>query len=125
MASLEVDLTKVAMGQTITVKWRGKPVFIRRRSEEEIESARQVDVSLLRDPQTDEERVQNPEVSSLRSDRAALLANACRRALRCFSLLQRERQSCCTCGRHSMIAAALKTYKRAVASYLRVGAVYV
>ena len=67
MASLEVDLTKVAMGQTITVKWRGKPVFIRRRSEEEIESARQVDVSTLRDPQTDEERVQNPEVSSLRS----------------------------------------------------------
>lgn len=66
MASLEVDLTKVAMGQTITVKWRGKPVFIRRRSEEEIESARQVDVSTLRDPQTDEERVQNPEVSSLR-----------------------------------------------------------
>ena len=66
MASLEVDLTKVAMGQTITVKWRGKPVFIRRRSEEEIESARQVDLSSLRDPQTDEERVQNPEVSLLR-----------------------------------------------------------
>ncbi len=62
MASLEVDLSKVAMGQTITVKWRGKPVFIRRRSEEEIESARQVDVHSLRDPQTDEERVQNPEV---------------------------------------------------------------
>ncbi|KAK9840956.1 hypothetical protein WJX81_002414 [Elliptochloris bilobata] len=61
MASLEVDLTKVAMGQTITVKWRGKPVFIRRRSEEEIEAARQVDLHSLRDPQTDEERVQNPE----------------------------------------------------------------
>lgn len=66
MASLEVDLSKVAMGQTITVKWRGKPVFIRRRSEEEIEAARHVDLHSLRDPQTDDERVQNPEVRAVR-----------------------------------------------------------
>lgn len=62
MASLEVDLSKIEMGQTITVKWRGKPVFVRRRSAEDIEGAESVDVKALRDPQTDAERVINPEV---------------------------------------------------------------
>ncbi|CAL5225662.1 g8521 [Coccomyxa viridis] len=61
MASLEVDLNKIEPGQTITVKWRGKPVFIKRRTDEDIAYARDVDVSTLRDPQTDEERTQNPE----------------------------------------------------------------
>ena len=61
MASLEVDLNKIEPGQTITVKWRGKPVFIKRRTEEDIEYARDVDLSSLRDPQTDEERTQKPE----------------------------------------------------------------
>lgn len=63
MASLEVDLTKIEPGNTITVKWRGKPVFIRRRTEEDIEQANSVDLKTLRDPQEDKERVQNPEVS--------------------------------------------------------------
>ena len=62
MASLEVDLSKIEMGNTITVKWRGKPVFIRRRSAEDIELANQVDLKSLRDPQEDKDRVQNPEV---------------------------------------------------------------
>ncbi|EIE26587.1 ubiquinol-cytochrome c r [Coccomyxa subellipsoidea C-169] len=61
MASLEVDLTKIEPGQTITVKWRGKPVFIKRRTEEDIDLANQVNVKELRDPQTDSERTQNPE----------------------------------------------------------------
>ena len=66
MASLEVDLTKIEPGQTITVKWRGKPVFIKRRTEEDIELANQVNVKELRDPQTDSERTQNPEVCRLK-----------------------------------------------------------
>ena len=64
MASLEVDLSKIEVGQTITVKWRGKPVFIRHRSEDDIASANNVKLQELRDPQPDEERVLNPEVSS-------------------------------------------------------------
>jgi len=43
------------------VKWRGKPVFIRRRTPEEIKSAEDVDVTTLRDPQPDSVRVQKPE----------------------------------------------------------------
>ena len=62
MAALEVDLSKVDMGQTVTVKWRGKPVFVRRRTEAEIDGARAVELSQLRDPERDEDRAKNPEV---------------------------------------------------------------
>jgi ubiquinol-cytochrome c reductase iron-sulfur subunit len=61
LASLEVDLSKVEPGQTITVKWRGKPVFIRRRTEDDIALANSVDMHALRDPQPDSDRVVNPE----------------------------------------------------------------
>lgn len=61
MAALEIDLGKVEMGQTVTVKWRGKPVFVRHRSEEDIAEANKVDLKLLRDPQTDSERCVDPE----------------------------------------------------------------
>ncbi len=61
LSSTEVDIAPVAVGQSITVVWRGKPIFIRHRTEKEIEEARAVDVSTLRDPQTDAERVQKPE----------------------------------------------------------------
>jgi ubiquinol-cytochrome c reductase iron-sulfur subunit len=49
------------MGQTMTVKWRGKPVFIRRRSAEEIAIENAVPLSALRDPEQDSDRVKNPE----------------------------------------------------------------
>eukprot|EP00252_Welwitschia_mirabilis_P003602 TRINITY_DN1365_c0_g1_i1.p1 TRINITY_DN1365_c0_g1~~TRINITY_DN1365_c0_g1_i1.p1 ORF type:complete len:264 (+),score=28.45 TRINITY_DN1365_c0_g1_i1:152-943(+) len=61
LSSLEVDLSSVEPGNTVTVKWRGKPVFIRRRTEEDIQSANSVNLSALRHPQEDSERVINPE----------------------------------------------------------------
>jgi len=61
LASLEVDLSKVELGSTVTVKWRGKPVFIRRRTPAEIAKEAAVDVASLRDPQADSERAANPE----------------------------------------------------------------
>jgi len=61
MAEIEVDLTAISVGQIVTVKWRGGPVFIRRRTPKEIEAAQQTPLSELRDPQTDADRVQNPE----------------------------------------------------------------
>ena len=57
LASIEVDLSPVQAGQTIKVKWRGVPVFIRHRTPENIADANAVNVSELRDPQTDAERV--------------------------------------------------------------------
>src|SRR5687768_10910689 len=54
LATVEVDLTPIMEGQAITVVWQGKPVFIRHRSAADIEAARGVDVTELRDPQPDE-----------------------------------------------------------------------
>ncbi|KAG4173519.1 hypothetical protein ERO13_A11G063700v2 [Gossypium hirsutum] len=61
LASLEVDLSSIEPGSTVTVKWRGKPVFIRRRTDEDIKLANSVDLGSLRDPQEDAARVKNPE----------------------------------------------------------------
>ena len=61
LGSTEVDLSDIAIGQSITVKWRGRPVFIRRRTQEEIVEANSVDVASLRDPMEDKDRVQQEE----------------------------------------------------------------
>ncbi|WOJ88804.1 ubiquinol-cytochrome c reductase iron-sulfur subunit [Methylocapsa polymorpha] len=60
-ASTEIDISNIAEGQIVTVKWRGKPVFISHRTAAEIEAARAVPVSELPDPATDQSRVQKPE----------------------------------------------------------------
>lgn len=61
LSTIDVDLTPIAEGQRITVKWRGQPVFIDHRTKEQIDAARSVPLSELVDPQTDEDRVQKPE----------------------------------------------------------------
>ena len=60
-SSTEVNISEVQPGQSITVLWRNKPVFIKRRTEEEIAKARQVDLKELKDPEKDEDRAKNPE----------------------------------------------------------------
>ena len=57
LSSTEVDLSPVEVGQSITVVWQGKPVFVRRRTAEEIAAAEGVALEELRDPETDAERV--------------------------------------------------------------------
>ena len=61
LASTEVDISSVKPGQSITVVWRGKPVFIKRRTQEEIDKARAVTLDELKHPEKDEDRVKNPE----------------------------------------------------------------
>ena len=61
LASTEVDISNVEKGQSITVLWRGKPVFIRRRTDEEIAKARDVNVDELKHPEKDEDRAKDPE----------------------------------------------------------------
>ena len=61
LATTEVDISTVGLGKTITVLWRGKPVFIRRRTQEEISKAQNVNLSELKDPQKDEDRVKKSE----------------------------------------------------------------
>lgn len=57
LASIDVDLSAIEVGQNVTVKWRGKPIFIRRRTPDEIAEAREVAAVELPDPQADTDRV--------------------------------------------------------------------
>jgi ubiquinol-cytochrome c reductase iron-sulfur subunit len=79
MAKVEVELAAIPEGKNVcersypqavqtlieiikvVIKWRGKPVFIRHRTADEIEEANKVNVASLRDPQADEDRVKRPE----------------------------------------------------------------
>ena len=61
LSSAEVDISQVPAGSAITVVWRGKPVFVRNRTAEEIAEAQNVDLAQLRDPQEDSTRAQKSE----------------------------------------------------------------
>ncbi|KAG5654033.1 hsp70 nucleotide exchange factor fes1 [Sphagnurus paluster] len=61
LAKVEVDLSNIPEGKNVIIKWRGKPVFIRHRTQSEIEEARASDWKSFRDPQSDEERVKKPD----------------------------------------------------------------
>ncbi len=56
MASIEVDISKVELGQAIKLSWRKQPVFVRNLTPKEIAEAKTVKISTLRDPQTLDER---------------------------------------------------------------------
>jgi ubiquinol-cytochrome c reductase iron-sulfur subunit len=61
LSTTEVDIAQVEVGQSITVTWRGRPVFVRHRTPEEISAAEQVDLEELPDPQPDSARAPHPE----------------------------------------------------------------
>jgi ubiquinol-cytochrome c reductase iron-sulfur subunit len=61
LSSVEVDISKIEVGQRIKVLWRGHPVFVDHRTPEEIKAAEDVNIAELRDPQTDAQRRQKPE----------------------------------------------------------------
>lgn len=56
LASIEFDLSRVEEGQSVTIMWRGSPVFVRHRTKAEIDEARAVPLNDLKDPETDEQR---------------------------------------------------------------------
>ena len=61
LASTEVNISSVEPGKSITVLWRGKPVFIKRRTPEEIAEAKKVKLDDLKHPERDEDRVKKEE----------------------------------------------------------------
>jgi ubiquinol-cytochrome c reductase iron-sulfur subunit len=61
LASTSVDISGIDVGMGVVVMWRGKPVFIRHRTAEEISAAEEMDISQLRDPEPDSARVQRSE----------------------------------------------------------------
>lgn len=61
-ATTEVDIGSLQEGQMITVPWQGKPVFILHRTADQIDAAQKDDTADLPDPETDEDRIQRPEI---------------------------------------------------------------
>lgn len=61
LSKIEVKLGDIPEGKNMTFKWRGKPLFVRHRSEKEIAAEAAVEMSELRDPQHDKDRVSNPK----------------------------------------------------------------
>jgi ubiquinol-cytochrome c reductase iron-sulfur subunit len=61
LANAEFDIGEIPAGQGITVKWRGKPIFIRHRTKAEIDKEAAVSMNELRDQETDSERALKPE----------------------------------------------------------------
>lgn len=61
LAKIEIKLSDIPEGKSATFKWRGKPLFIRHRTAEEIATEQSVPPNTLRDPQADSDRVQRPE----------------------------------------------------------------
>lgn len=61
LAKVEVELANIPEGKNAVIKWRGKPVFIRHRTPDEVEEAKGVDWKTLRDPESDENRAKKPE----------------------------------------------------------------
>ncbi|MCE3231474.1 MAG: ubiquinol-cytochrome reductase [Alphaproteobacteria bacterium] len=60
LSSIEIDISAIPKGQTHTVMWRGRPVFVRHRTEEEIKEMRKASLKHLPDPETDEQRTKDP-----------------------------------------------------------------
>lgn len=61
LAKIEINLNEIEEGKSVTFKWRGKPLFIRHRTGDEIQREASVPMAELRDPQADSERVTRPE----------------------------------------------------------------
>ena len=79
-AKVEVDLAAIPLGKNVIIKWRGKPVFVRHRTPDEIKEAENTKWETLRDPQPDSDRVQKPEwlimVGKCRPDLCVLLISS-------------------------------------------------
>ena len=61
LGTTEVDVSLIEEGQSITVKWRGKPVFISKRTKDEINEAKTVNIADLKDTEEDINRVKKDE----------------------------------------------------------------
>jgi ubiquinol-cytochrome c reductase iron-sulfur subunit len=77
LSTTEVDVSNVKEGESITAVWRGKPVFIRRRTAKEVEEARAVNVADLRDPETDQERFKQSVIDGKESQEWLVIVGVC------------------------------------------------
>ncbi|MFP3943865.1 MAG: ubiquinol-cytochrome c reductase iron-sulfur subunit [Alphaproteobacteria bacterium] len=77
LAKIEVDLSPIAVGQQVKYLWQGKPVFVRRRTQEEIESARAAELEELPDPQPDDQRAAHEEANGRTAPEWLVMVGVC------------------------------------------------
>jgi ubiquinol-cytochrome c reductase iron-sulfur subunit len=77
LSTTEVDVSKIQEGQAMTVMWRGKPVFIRRRTAKEIDEARGTPEDALKDPQTDQDRVSQSKINGKEEPEWLVMIGVC------------------------------------------------
>jgi ubiquinol-cytochrome c reductase iron-sulfur subunit len=65
LASIEVDISSLSEGMSLTVQWRGRPVFIRNRTAAEVEAAQAVQLSELKDPVARNENITATDATDL------------------------------------------------------------
>ena len=61
LAKIEINLSTITEGKNVTFKWRGKPLFVRHRTADEISREQAVTAASLRDPELDTDRCKRPE----------------------------------------------------------------
>lgn len=61
LSKVEVKLSEIPPGKNAIIKWRGKPLFVRHRTQAEIDESTNVNLGELRDPEPDSARVKKPE----------------------------------------------------------------
>lgn len=61
LSKIEIKLSDIPEGKNMTFKWRGKPLFVRHRTEKEIAAEAAVNLAELRDPEHDKDRATNPQ----------------------------------------------------------------
>lgn len=61
LSKVEVKLNEIPPGKNAVIKWRGKPLFVRHRTQDEIDASANVNLDELRDPEADSARVKKPE----------------------------------------------------------------
>jgi ubiquinol-cytochrome c reductase iron-sulfur subunit len=57
LSSVDIDLTPITVGMGITAVWRGKPIFVRHRTADEIKTVEAVPLNQLIEPQSDQDRI--------------------------------------------------------------------
>ncbi len=77
LSTTEVDVSALKPGQSMTVAWRGKPVFIRNRTQAEIDEARGATMNDLKDPQKDEDRVKQSTVNGQAAPQWLVMIGVC------------------------------------------------
>ncbi|XP_053603702.1 cytochrome b-c1 complex subunit Rieske, mitochondrial [Plodia interpunctella] len=61
LATIEIKLAEIPEGKSMTFKWRGKPLFIRHRTDKEVSTEKAVPLEALRDPEADDQRTKDPK----------------------------------------------------------------